>query len=82
MDQFDSVQWDKPPQDLTEASPSISIEPQADRDQVDIAENGPDGILECSVDSPIKENDGTKDAYVSYLVTTHVCYSSFNDQWD
>ena len=31
-----------------------------------------DGILECRVDAPLKENDGTKDAYVSYLVTTHV----------
>jgi sorting nexin-4 len=31
-----------------------------------------DGVLECRVDTPLKENDGTKDAYVSYLVTTHV----------
>lgn len=31
-----------------------------------------DGILECTVDSPLKENDGTKDAYVSYLITTNV----------
>jgi sorting nexin-4 len=31
------------------------------------------GSLECSVGQPIKENDGTKDAYVSYLVTTNVC---------
>lgn len=28
--------------------------------------------LECTVDTPIKENDGTKDAFVSYLITTHV----------
>jgi hypothetical protein len=31
-----------------------------------------DGILECTVGSPSKENDGTKDAYVSYLITTTV----------
>ncbi|KAI5285394.1 intercellular trafficking and secretion [Ascosphaera acerosa] len=31
-----------------------------------------DGVLECTVDAPLKENDGTKDAYISYLVTTHV----------
>ena len=31
-----------------------------------------DGILECTVDSPLKENDGTKDAFVSYLITTTV----------
>ena len=30
------------------------------------------GILECTVSSPNKENDGSKDAYVSYLVTTNV----------
>jgi len=31
------------------------------------------GVLECTVSSPNKENDGSKDAYVSYLVTTYVC---------
>jgi len=41
-------------------------------DNVDLAGIGRDGILEVMVDSPLKENDGTKDAYVSYLVTTHV----------
>jgi sorting nexin-4 len=29
-------------------------------------------ILECTVSEPHKENDGTKDAYVSYLITTNV----------
>src|SRR4051794_34603675 len=29
--------------------------------------------LECTVGHPLKENDGSKDAYISYLVTTHVC---------
>jgi sorting nexin-4 len=28
--------------------------------------------LECIVGEPHKENDGTKDAYVSYMITTHV----------
>lgn len=32
-----------------------------------------DSTLECTVTTPIKENDGTKDVFVSYLVTTHVC---------
>lgn len=40
-------------------------------DAVDLAGVG-DGVLECIVGSPNKENDGTKDAFVSYLVTTHV----------
>lgn len=48
-------------------------EPQAGpmADAVDLAGIG-DGVLECRVDTPLKENDGTKDAYISYLVTTHV----------
>jgi sorting nexin-4 len=48
-------------------------EPQAGllADAVDLAGIG-DGVLECSVDMPLKENDGTKDAYISYRVTTHV----------
>jgi sorting nexin-4 len=41
-------------------------------DPLDLAGVG-EGVLECTVTSPIKENDGTKDAYVSYLVTTNVC---------
>jgi hypothetical protein len=53
---------------------STHEEPQAGplADAVDLAGIG-DGVLECHVDSPLKENDGTKDAYISYLVTTHVC---------
>lgn len=34
-------------------------------------------ILECTVSDPHKENDGTKDAYVSYLITTHTTFSKF-----
>lgn len=40
-------------------------------DALDLAGVG-DGTLECTVTTPIKENDGTKDAYVSYLVITNV----------
>lgn len=29
-------------------------------------------VLECTVSDPLTENTGTKDAYVSYLITTHV----------
>ncbi|KAJ5295978.1 hypothetical protein PENANT_c001G10013 [Penicillium antarcticum] len=45
-------------------------------DAVDLAGIG-DGVLECQVDSPLKENDGTKDAYISYLITTHTDFKSF-----
>ncbi|KAK2599962.1 intercellular trafficking and secretion, partial [Conoideocrella luteorostrata] len=27
--------------------------------------------LDCTVGSPLKENDGSKDAFISYLITTH-----------
>ncbi|KAG9230844.1 putative sorting nexin-4 [Amylocarpus encephaloides] len=36
-----------------------------------------DGTLECTVSSPLKENDGSKDAYVSYSVTTNTTFPSF-----
>lgn len=42
-----------------------------DADAVDLAGIG-EGRLDCTVDTPLKENDGTKDAYISYLVTTVV----------
>lgn len=44
-------------------------------DELDLAGVG-DAVLECTVTQPIKENDGSKDAYVSYLVTTEVCTHS------
>ncbi|KIX01731.1 uncharacterized protein Z518_09457 [Rhinocladiella mackenziei CBS 650.93] len=60
-------------------SDSMSSEPQAGEqaDEVDLAGLGRDGILEVTVDTPLKENDGTKDAYVSYLVTTHTDFKTF-----
>lgn len=49
------------------------VESQAgpNADALDLAGVG-EGRLDCKVDSPQKENEGTKDAFVSYLVTTHV----------
>ena len=46
-------------------------------DAVDLAGIG-DGRLDCTVGSPLKESDGTKDAFVSYLITTHVSASSLS----
>ena len=34
-----------------------------------------EGKLECTVSSPQKENEGTKDVYISYLVTTKVRFT-------
>ncbi len=47
------------------------LERDKNADAMDLAGVG-EGVLECTVTSPIKENDGTKDAYISYLVTTNV----------
>lgn len=33
--------------------------------------------LECIVGSPLKENDGSKDAFISYLITTHVRMNTY-----
>ena len=56
-------------------------QPQAgqDADAVDLAGIGEYGRLDCTVETPLKENDGTKDAYVSYLVTTQVALSMLQD---
>lgn len=43
----------------------------ADEEHADVV-GFEDGVLECTVGTPLKENDGTKDAYISYLITTHV----------
>lgn len=68
---------------------SSAVSPSSKAQRDDETESGPltgafdlasigDGVLECSVDSPLKENDGTKDAYISYLVTTHVSRVRFH----
>lgn len=43
----------------------------ANLQQLDAAIGGE--ILECVVSEPHTENTGTKDAYVSYMITTNVC---------
>ncbi|PGH31559.1 sorting nexin-4 [[Emmonsia] crescens] len=55
----------------SEEGPQLSPHPGGD-----LAGIG-DGVLECTVDSPLKENSGTKDAYISYLITTHTDFKSF-----
>lgn len=41
-------------------------------DAQDLAGPGTHGTLDCTVDHPQKEGEGTQNAYVSYLVTTDV----------
>ena len=87
-DNFDSVSWqNEPDSDVSRPNTahdnygvssagkrkasSGSLQAGENADDVDLAGIG-EGRLDCKVDTPVKENDGTKDAYVSYLVTTRV----------
>ncbi|KAL1311744.1 hypothetical protein AAFC00_001836 [Neodothiora populina] len=46
-------------------------------DAQDLAGPGAHGKLECTVTKPQKENEGTQNQYISYLVTTHTDFKSF-----
>ncbi|KAK5120428.1 intercellular trafficking and secretion [Meristemomyces frigidus] len=49
----------------------------ANADAADLAGPGAHGRLECRVDKPQKEGEGTPNVYVSYLVTTDTDFKSF-----
>jgi sorting nexin-4 len=59
-------------QDTNGRSGGTPLQAGRNADNLDLAGVGT-ATLECTVTHPMKEGDGTKDAYVSYLVTTHVC---------
>ncbi|KAJ2906425.1 hypothetical protein MKZ38_001785 [Zalerion maritima] len=61
------------PQEMPDTEPS-SAQPVTPAHEQEIRANElfVGEILECTVSSPVKENDGTKDAFVSYLITTNV----------
>lgn len=64
------------------SSTKVDSEPQAGEhaDALDLAGIGIEGHLDCTVDAPQKENDGTKDAYVSYKITTNVRLSLYHSE--
>lgn len=51
----------------------LGSQPDHTADRVDLAGITSEGFLICTVEKPQKENEGTKDVYVSYLISTHVC---------
>lgn len=63
MDGHDSDSPDAQPQQLESVNP-------ADIQPLDAGMGGE--VLDCTVSEPLTENAGTKDAYVSYLITTNV----------
>jgi sorting nexin-4 len=91
-DNFSNISWHSE-QNPDAAGPSTSASrdtarsPDYSNNRSDGSRTGHEGdhghpageILECTVSEPHKENDGTKDSYVSYLITTNVCPSSKPD---
>jgi hypothetical protein len=81
-DNFSNISWQSgsntPVAESSAPMPNIEAEPPTHEDQQhgeDLEHQDPGlsgDILECSVSEPRKESDGTKDAFVSYLITTSV----------
>ncbi|KAI1338285.1 hypothetical protein F5Y15DRAFT_407650 [Xylariaceae sp. FL0016] len=87
QDNFSSISWhsDHHATDAARSSlsPTLEAEPPTAEDQhhgEDLQRQDPGlsgDILECTVSEPHKESDGTKDAFVSYLITTNSTFPSF-----
>lgn len=77
QDDFSNVSWSEHVHEQTSRTPPPREQPGHDMTapgsglEKDAPALGTE-TLECTVGTPIKENDGTKDAFVSYLITTHV----------
>lgn len=88
QDSFSNISWQIEASDGMESAgsnasmPNIEAEPPSTEDQhhgQDLERQDPGlsgDILECAVSEPHKESDGTKDAFVSYLITTNVSMES------
>ncbi|KAH6959289.1 hypothetical protein HG530_009419 [Fusarium avenaceum] len=81
-DDFSNVTWSEHVHEQTSRSVPEAEEPGHDMNApgTGLERDAPslgNERLDCTVDTPIKENDGTKDAFVSYLITTHSTFSSF-----
>ncbi|KAI0473677.1 hypothetical protein GGR56DRAFT_666765 [Xylariaceae sp. FL0804] len=86
-DNFSSISWhsdhNAPGTSASEMPPTIeaespTIEDQEHGEELERQDPGLSGdILECAVSEPHKESDGTKDAFVSYLITTNSTFPSF-----
>ncbi|PTB68708.1 Phox-like protein, partial [Trichoderma citrinoviride] len=83
-DDFSNVTWSDHVHDQAQRSAAAAAAEAPARAVEEAGNSSSMGIgrekLECTVGSPIKENDGTKDAFVSYLVTTHSTFPSFQKE--
>ncbi|KAM3510444.1 hypothetical protein MY11210_005897 [Beauveria gryllotalpidicola] len=84
QDNFSSVSWSEHP----DGAAAARLPPQTSNAEGGAAPStgkvglphdaaGDSHILDCTVGTPLKENDGSKDAFVSYLITTHSTFPSF-----
>ncbi|KAI0882157.1 uncharacterized protein GGS22DRAFT_170349 [Annulohypoxylon maeteangense] len=87
-DTFSSIPWNSSNSasdaaDSSSSTTAVNPEPPTAEDQhhgeeLQLQDPGLSGdILECIVSEPRKEQDGTKDAFVSYLITTNSTFPSF-----
>ncbi|PHH93220.1 hypothetical protein CDD83_10158 [Cordyceps sp. RAO-2017] len=76
-DHFSNVSWSEHVHDQTSRSMPPTEEPGHTLDADEEAQLLGGERLECVVSSPLKENDGSKDAFVSYLITTNSTFPSF-----
>lgn len=76
QDDFSNVTWSEHVHEQAARSAAVAAAEGPGHPIEEVGNSSANAIgrekLECTVGSPIKENDGTKDAFVSYLVTTHV----------
>ncbi|KAI1355449.1 hypothetical protein F5Y01DRAFT_327165 [Xylaria sp. FL0043] len=89
QDNFSNISWQIETDNSADAAessasmPNIEAEPPSSEDrhrgqELQRQDPGLSGdILECTVSEPHKESDGTKDAFVSYLITTTSTFPSF-----
>lgn len=86
QENFSSVSWQSERHNegttsASEASATTNFDtsendqPVQDEGQLDPATGLGDEVLECTVTHPLKENEGSKDVFVSYLITTYVSSS-------
>ncbi|KAF9875706.1 vacuolar targeting protein [Colletotrichum karsti] len=83
-DDFSNVSWHSEQAAAAESSSSVAgrNSDEADRNghsafDSDAADTTGQEVLECTVSEPLKENDGSKDTFVSYMITTNTTFATF-----
>ncbi|KAI3537433.1 PX domain-containing protein [Colletotrichum paranaense] len=86
QDDFSNVSWNTDEHTAAESSSSVTAteyDEDADRNGHHAYESDAPGndddreVLDCTVSEPLKENEGSKDTFVSYLITTNTTFPSF-----